>query len=154
MRNLCNRGKELMDVVNGELVRWTRSSRSLDTRPLRAFIIKSIHSFIIYISATMWRGAVSVTDGWLMSCRSGLRGALLPSSHSQSLLSTPVPSWSSSWVPITAFFCYSCSSRSWFCLVRRFTTTVRVWSCRSRVVGRNLSPWLLVVVAIEWVSTM
>ena len=66
-------------MVNGESVRWTKSSRSLDTHPLKTFIIKSIRSFIIYISTKMWGGAISMMDGRLMSCRSGLLGALLPS---------------------------------------------------------------------------
>ena len=47
MRNFSRRGKELTDVVNGESVQWIKSSRSLDTHPLRVFIIKSIRSFII-----------------------------------------------------------------------------------------------------------
>ena len=73
MRNFGGKGKELTDMVNGEQV---------DTRPLRAFIIKSIISLIIYISATIWGGAISVAEGQLMSCRSGLLEALLPSSPS------------------------------------------------------------------------
>ena len=32
-----------------------------------------------------------------------------------------------------------------------FTVAVRVWTCLSRAVGRNLSPWTLLVVAIEGV---
>ena len=39
------------------------SLRLLDTHPLRAFIIKSIRSLIICISATMWGGAISAVDG-------------------------------------------------------------------------------------------
>ena len=53
----------MTDVVNGESVQWTKSSRLLDTSPLRTFIMKSICSFIICISATMGKGAVSVADG-------------------------------------------------------------------------------------------
>ena len=60
----------MTDAVNGELVWWTKSSRSLDTHPLKAFIMKSVHSFIICISATMWGGVVSMVDGRLVSCRS------------------------------------------------------------------------------------
>ena len=78
MRNFGGRGNEVMDAVNGESFRWNKSSRSVDTRSLRASIIKSIRSFIICISATIWGGTVSVTDGPLVSCRSGLLGALLP----------------------------------------------------------------------------
>ena len=81
-----------MDVVNGESDQWTKSSRSLNTRPLRAFIIKSIYSLIICISVTMWGGAISAVDGRLMSCCSSLLGALLPSGPSWSLLSALVPS--------------------------------------------------------------
>ena len=67
-----------MDVVKGDLVRWTKSSRSLDTYPLRAFIIKSIRSFIICIFVTMWGRAMSAVNGRLTSGRSGLLGAWLP----------------------------------------------------------------------------
>ena len=154
MQNFGSKGNELTDVVNGESVWRTKSSRSLDTLPLRAFIIKSIRSFIICISATMWGGAVSVMDGRLMSYRSSLLGTLLPSGPSWFLLSALVPSWSSSWVPIAAFFRCSCSSRSWFYLVRCSTATVRVWTCLSRVVGHGSFPWTLLVVAIKRVSTM
>ena len=143
-----------MDVLKGESVWWTKLSRSLDTRLLRAFIIRSIRSFIIYISATMWGGAMSAIDGRLTFGRSGLLGALLPFGHSWYLLFALVPSWSSSWVLCPMFLWRSCSSRSWFCLVRRSTAAVRVWTCLSRVVGHNLSHWTLLVVAIERVSTM
>ena len=143
-----------MDTVNGESVRWTRSWRLLDTHPLRAFITMSICSFIACISTTMGGGAILVTDGWLISCRSGLLGALLPSGLSWSLHLALVPSWFSSWVPIAAFFYRSCSSRSWFYLVRRSIAAMRVWTYLSRVVGRSSSPWTLLVVAIERVNTM
>ena len=58
--------------MNGESVQWTRSSRSLDTRPLKAFIMKSILSFIICISATIWGRAISIPVGRLVSCCSCL----------------------------------------------------------------------------------
>ena len=131
-----------------------QSSRSLDTHPLRKFIINSICSLIICISTTTWGGTMSTMDGLLMSGRSGLLGALLPSDPSWYLLSALVPSWSSSWVLCPAFLWRSCSSRSWFCLVRRSTIAVWVWTYLSRVVGRNSSPWTLLVVAIKKVSTM
>ena len=67
-----------MEVVNGESVLFTKSSRSLDTRPLKAFIITSIFSFIACISVTIGGGAVSMRDGRLKFYRSGLLGALLP----------------------------------------------------------------------------
>ena len=92
MRNFCGKGKELTKVVNGESVLFTKSSRSLDTYPLRAFIITSICSFIACISATIGGGAVSMRDGMLKFCRSGLLGALLPFG-----LSCPPHSGLSSW---------------------------------------------------------
>ena len=64
-----------MGAVNGESVWWTSSSRSFNTHPLRAFIMKSILSFIICISTTIWGGAVSVPIGRLVSYRSCLLGA-------------------------------------------------------------------------------
>ena len=73
-----------MDIVNSESVLFTKSSRSLETRPLRAFIITSICSFIAGISATIGGGVVSTRDGMLKFCRSGLLGALLPSGLSSS----------------------------------------------------------------------
>ena len=83
-----------------------------------------------------------------------LHGALLPSDPSWSPLSVLVLSWSSSWVLSFAFFWRSCSSRSWFCLVRRSTAAVRVWTYLLRAVVHGSSPWMLLVVAIERVSTM
>ena len=144
----------MTNAVNGKSVRWTKSSRSLDTRPLRVFIIKSICSFIICISATMWGGTVSVMDGRLVSNCFGLLEALLPSDPSLFLRSALVPSWSSFWVFIIAFFWRNYSFRSWFCLVRRSTTVAKVWTCLSRAVVRGSLPWLLMVVAIEQVNTM
>ena len=87
MRNFYGRGKELKKIVNGELVLFTKSSRSLDTCPLRAFIITSICSFIACISAIIGGGAVSMRDGRLKFYRSSLLDALLPSGLSCSLRS-------------------------------------------------------------------
>ena len=95
MRNFCGRGKELTEVVNGESVLFTKSSRSLDTRPLRTFIITYICSFIVCISATMGGGVVSMRDGRLKFCRSGLLSVLLPSGLSCSFHSE-LFSWFSS----------------------------------------------------------
>ena len=95
MRNFYGRGKELTEIVNGESVLFTKSSRSLDTRPLKAFIITSICSFITCFSATIGGGAVSMRDGRLKFRRSGLLGALLPSSLSGSHHSE-LSSWFSS----------------------------------------------------------
>ena len=72
----------MTEAVNRELVRLTRSSRSLDTHPLRVFIVTSIYSFIAYISVTIGGGVVYMRDGRLIFCRPGLLWALLPSSLS------------------------------------------------------------------------
>ena len=63
IRNLAGRGKEVTHVVKGESVRWTRSSRLVDTCPLMAFIIISIFSFIICMSCAMRIALLSSTDG-------------------------------------------------------------------------------------------
>ena len=84
-----------MEGVNGESVLFTKSSRSLDTRPLRAFIMTSICSFIACISAMIGGGVASMRDGRLRFCRSGLLGALLPSGLSGSPHSK-LASWLSS----------------------------------------------------------
>ena len=154
MRNLCNRRKELTKAVNGEFVRLTRSSRSLDTHPLRVFIVTSIYSFIAYISVTIGGGVVSMRDGRLIFCRSGLLWALLPSSPSWSLRTALVPSWSPLWLFSAAFFWRSCSSKSWFCLVRCSTAAARVWTYLSRAIMGGSSSQMSLVVAIEWVSIM
>ena len=51
----------MTSAVKDESVLWTILSRSLNTRPLKAFIMKFILSFIICISATMCGGTVFVT---------------------------------------------------------------------------------------------
>ena len=138
MRNLCSRGKELTEAVNGESVRLTRSSRSLDTRPLRAFIITSICSFIACISATTGGGVASMRDGRLTFCRSSLLEVLLPFGPSQSYRLALVSSRSSSGILCPVFQC-SCFSKTWFCFVRRSMAAVRIYTCFSRVVGHDLS---------------
>ena len=50
IRNFARKEKEVTWAVNGESVQWTNSSNLVDTRPLMAFIIVSIFSFIICIS--------------------------------------------------------------------------------------------------------
>ena len=142
-----------MGAVNGESVWWTSSSRSFNTHPLRAFIMKSILSFIICISTTICDGAVSTMDGWLVSCRSCLLRALLPSGHSRSLNLALVSSCSSLWLLGLASLWRIYSSRLWFCSVRRSTTMARVYTCLSRTIVRGSSPWLLLV-AIERVSNI
>ena len=52
-----------MDVVNGELVRWTKSSRSLDILPLRVFIIKSIRSHHLHLCNNL--GWSYISDVWM-----------------------------------------------------------------------------------------
>ena len=84
-----------MEGVNSESVLFTKSSRSLDTCPLRAFIMTSICSFIACIFTIIGGGVVSMRDGRLRFCRSGLLGALLPSGLSGSPLSE-LSSWLSS----------------------------------------------------------
>ena len=140
-------------AMNGESDRWTNSSRSFDTHPLRAFIMKSNLSFNICISATMCSGSVFAMDGRLVSCRSCLLRALLPSGPSRSLLSALIPSCSSLWLLGPTFLWRSYSSRSWFCLVRHSTTMARFYTCLLRAVMCGSSPWLLLV-AIERVNTI
>ena len=112
--------------------------------------MNSIHSFIIYIFATMYGGAVSATNGWLVSC---LLGAFLPFGPSWSLISALVPSCSSLWLLGPVFLWRSYSSRLWFCLVRHSIAAARVCTCLSRAIVRGSSPWWLLV-AIEQVSTI
>ena len=154
MQNFCGRGKVLTEVVNGELILFTKSSRSLDTRPLRVFIMTSICSFIACISATIGHRAVSMRDGRLRFCRSGLLCALLPSGLSCSPR-LGLSSWFSSWTLCLASLWRSYSSKSWFYFVRRSTTAIRVWTCLSNAMDRSdSSHWTLLVVAIKQVSTM
>ena len=142
-----------MGVVKGESVWCTNSSRSLDSRPLRAFIMKAICSFIICISTIMCGGVVSTMDGWLVSCWSCLLEALLPSSPSRSLLLALVPLFSSLWLLGPTSLWHSYSSRSWFCLVRCSNAVARVCTYLSRALVRGFSS-LLLLVAIEQVSTI
>ena len=81
--------------MNGESVLFTRSSRSLETRPLRAFIMTSIYSFIACISARMGGGVAFVREGMLELRLSVLLGSVLPSYFSGSLLSELSPWFSS-----------------------------------------------------------
>ena len=152
MWNLCGKGKELTAAVNGELVQLTRSSRSLDTHPLRVFIITSICSFITCISTKTGGGVASTRDGMLTFSSSSRLGALLPSGPSRSRRST-LESPRSSAILLSAFWC-SCSSKTWFYLVRRSTAAVRTCTCFSRAVGCDSSSWTLLMVAIDRVSTM
>ena len=73
-----------MKGVNSESVLFTKSSRSLDTRPLRVFIMTSICSFIACISAMIGGGVAFMRDRRLKFFHSGLLGALLPSGVSGS----------------------------------------------------------------------
>ena len=115
--------------------------------------MKAIRSFIICISTTMCGGAVSTTDGRLVSCWSCLLEALLPSSPSRSLLLALVPLFSSPWLLGPASLWHSYSSRSWFCLVRCSNAIARVCTYLSRALVRGFSS-LLLLVAIERVSTI
>ena len=78
-------------AVNGESVLFTKSSRSLETRPLRAFIMTSICSFIACIFARMDGRVASVREGMLEFRLSVLLGSLLPSCFSSPLLSKLSP---------------------------------------------------------------
>ena len=115
--------------------------------------MKVIRSFIICISTTMCGGAVSTTDGRLVSCWSCLLEALLPSSPSRSLLLVLVPLFSSPWLLGPTSLWHSYSSRSWFCLVRCSNAVARVCTYLSRALVRGFSS-LLLLVAIERVSTI
>ena len=77
--NLTSRGKDVISVVKGESIRWTSSSKLVDNRPLRAFIIISIFSFIVCISCVMCNMSTSSSEGRLVSCWSRLLMALLSS---------------------------------------------------------------------------
>ena len=77
--------------MNGESVLFTKSSRSLETHPLRAFIMTFICSFIAYISTRMGGGVASVREGMLKFRLSVLLGSLLPSCFSSPLLFGAVP---------------------------------------------------------------
>ena len=102
----------------------------------------------------MGGGVASVREGMLEFRLSVLLGSLLPSCFSSPLLSELSP-WFSSWTLCPGFLCRNCSSRSWFCFVRRSTAAARVWNCLSNAVGLGGSSlWTTLVVAIERVSTM
>ena len=79
IRNLARRGRKVTCAVKGESVLQTSSSRSVDTRPLLAFIIMSIFSFIICMSCTMQITPLSSSDGWSVTCQSRLLMMLLSS---------------------------------------------------------------------------
>ena len=65
-------------IVNEESVLFSKSSRLLETRPLRVFIITSIYSFIACISTKIGGGVISIREGMLKFSSSGLLGSLLP----------------------------------------------------------------------------
>ena len=77
--NLVRRGKDVIGAVKGESIRWTSSSKLVDTWPLRAFSIISIFSFIVCISYAMRNTPTSSLEGWLVSCWYHLLKALLSS---------------------------------------------------------------------------
>ena len=77
--NLVGRGKNVTGAVKGESVRWTSLSKLIDTRPLRAFIIISIFSFIICIFCVMHNTPTSSSEGQLVSYWSRLLATLLSS---------------------------------------------------------------------------
>ena len=120
--------------------------------------LESVHHYLHLLFYRLYlrdnRGRVaSMRDGRLTFCRSNLLGALLPSGPSRSHLSALVSSRSSSRISCPIFR-HSCSSKTWFCLVRHSTATVRICTCFLRAVGHGLSSWTLLVVTIDRVSTM
>ena len=143
-----------MGIVKGESVLFTKTSRSLETHPLRAFIMTSICSFIACIFTRMGGRVVSMREGMLKFRCSGLLGSLLPSGLLGPLCSELSP-WFSTWTLCPVSLYRSCSSRLWFCFVRRSTAAAKVWTCLSSAVDLGgSSSWTLLVVAIECVSTM
>ena len=95
-----------------------------------------------------------IYDGWMAGILSLLpTWALLPSGPFQSLLSALAPSCSSLWLLGLASLWRSCSSKSWFCLVRHSRDTTRVCTYLLRAVVCGLS-LVLLLVAIEQVSTI
>ena len=81
--------------MNGESVLFIKSSRSLEMRPLRAFIMTFICSFIACIFARMGGVVAFVREGILEFRLSVLLGSLLPSCFSSPLLSELSPWFSS-----------------------------------------------------------
>ena len=108
-----------------------------------------VHLFFHHLHLRDYVRGSRICDGWSIGILS-----LLSAWGVATFRLLLIPSWSSSWVLSAAFFWCSYSSRSWFFLVRCSIATARVWTCLSRAVVRGSSPWLLVVVAIERVSTM
>ena len=155
-------GKKVTCAVNEESIWWTNSSKLVNTHPLRAFIIMSIFSFIIYISWTMRIASASISKGRLVSSKpSNLLGTLLSSWSSISYLSpvdrwlpfyssTSRPSHGPSWhLPFLWFSCCSNSQLRW---VSRSTTTGRVCNYLSKAFeGFPISQ---LMVAIKCVQTM
>ena len=93
IRNLDRRGQDVTCAVKGELVRWTSSSKLVDTRLLIVFIIMSILSFIICIFSAMRIAPLSSSDWKLVSsCWSCLLAALF-SSWSSHLRWSSVGRW-------------------------------------------------------------
>ena len=63
IQNFTGKVKEVTWAMNGESIHWTNSSTLVDTRPLMAFIIKSIFSFIICMSWAMHIVLISISEG-------------------------------------------------------------------------------------------
>lgn len=66
IQNFVGREKEVIWAVNGESLRWTNSYKLADTRPLKAFIITYIFSFIICMSWAM-QNTLGFHLGWAAS---------------------------------------------------------------------------------------
>ena len=80
IRNFAGKGKDVTSTVNGESVRWTSSSKLVDTCPFMAFMIMSIFSFIICMSSAMRIALTSIQrDGLCLLIRPiCYRGCSLP----------------------------------------------------------------------------
>ena len=72
IQNFVRRGKEVTLAMNGELVQRTSPSKLVDTRPLMAFVVISIFSFIICISWAIRIALTSILEGQLVSSGSSL----------------------------------------------------------------------------------
>ena len=159
--NLVGRGKDMTSVVNGELIQWTSMSKLVDIQPFKAFIIKSIFSFIVCISCTMCKMLISSLEERLVSYWSCLLTMLLSSWSSLSwwsfvrgrLLLRLSLSCVSLWSFNSYSFRYSnCCSNLWFRWVSHSIAAARVCTFLFNALGGLLVSWL--VVAIDRVRTI
>ena len=148
--NLVGRGKDMTSVVNGELIQWTSLSKLMDIQPFKAFIIKSIFSFIVCISCTMCKMLISSLEERLVSYWSCLLTMLLSSWFSLSwwsfvrgrLLLRLSLSCVSLWSFNSCLFRYSnCCSNLWFRWVSHSIATARVCTFLFNALGGLSLGW-------------